>query len=368
MTDFEVMQRVFDLATKGGHNVAPNPLVGCVITKNGKIIGEGWHKKYGDHHAEVNAIRDCQKKFGKSAAKKLLHQSTFFVNLEPCSIEKNTPPCTEKLIEFKAKKLVCSIKDPNPLINGRGIKKLKQAGIDVQLGLMKGEARRLNKIFIANHLYSRPFITIKVAQTLDSKIGLRGAGQVRITNNKSIKDVHKLRREHDSIMIGSGTLNEDNPMLSTRFSLSKKISQPIKVIIGNNVNVKSKMRLFEDFSKVIFASTKEIVIPKDLPKDVINFKNAKQNIFENLFSYLLDLNCRSILVEGGSKLFRSFLSKGYYDELIIYTAPKIIGHEGIHGIDVDVDSFKSKMLTLDAIENFGNDLKVTYINKKPNGI
>ena len=207
-----------------------------------------------------------------------------------------------------------------------------------------------------------------MAQTLDSKIGIRGAGQVRITNNKSIKDVHKLRREHDSIMIGSGTLNEDNPMLSTRFSLSKKISQPIKVIIGNNVNVKSKMRLFEDFSKVIFASTKEIVIPKDLPKDVINFKNAKQNIFENLFSYLLDLNCRSILVEGGSKLFRSFLSKGYYDELIIYTAPKIIGRQGINGIDVDVDSFKSKMLTIDAIENFGNDLKVTYINKKPNGI
>ena len=209
MTDFEVMQRVFDLAAKGGRNVAPNPLVGCVITKNGKIIGEGWHKKYGGHHAEVNAIRDCQKKFGKDAAKKLLHKSTFFVNLEPCSIEKNTPPCTDKLIEFRAKKLVCSIKDPNPLINGRGIKKLKQAGIDVQLGLMKDDARRLNKIFIANHLYSRPFITIKVAQTLDSKIGLRGAGQVRITNNKSIKDVHKLRKQHDSIMIGSGTLNED---------------------------------------------------------------------------------------------------------------------------------------------------------------
>ena len=233
---------------------------------------------------------------------------------------------------------------------------------------MKDEARKLNKIFIANHLYSRPFITIKVAQTLDSKIGLRGAGQVRITNNKSIKDVHKLRREHDSIMIGSGTLNEDNPMLSTRLSLSKKISQPIKVIIGNNVNVKSKMGLFKDFSKVIFASTKEIVIPKDLPKNVMNFKNARQNIVENLFSYLLDLNCRSILVEGGNKLFHSFLSKGYYDELIIYTAPKIIGHEGIQGIDVDVDSFKSKMLTLDAIENFENDLKVTYRNKKPNGI
>ena len=121
MTDFEVMQRVFDLAAKGGHNVAPNPLVGCVITKNGKIIGEGWHKKYGGHHAEVNAIRDCQKKFGKNAAKKLLHKSTFFVNLEPCSIEKNTPPCTDKLIEFRAKKLVCSIKDPNPLINGRAV-------------------------------------------------------------------------------------------------------------------------------------------------------------------------------------------------------------------------------------------------------
>lgn len=368
MTDFEVMQRVFDLAAKGGYKVAPNPLVGCVITKNGKIIGEGWHKKYGGHHAEVNAIRDCQKKYGKNTAKKLLNKSTFFVNLEPCSIEKNTPPCTDKLIECKAKKLVCSIKDPNPLINGRGIKKLKQAGIDVQLGLMKDDARRLNKIFIANHLYSRPFITIKVAQTLDSKIGLRGTGQVKISNNKSIKDVHKLRKQHDSIMIGSGTLNEDNPMLSTRFNLRKKISQPIKVIIGNNANVKSEMRIFEDFSKVIFASTKKIVIPKDLSKDVTNFRNAKKDIVQNLFSYLLDLNCRSILVEGGNKLFHSLLSKGYYDELIIYTAPKIIGHEGIHGIDVDVDSFKSKMLKLEAIENFENDLKVTYINKKPNGI
>ena len=109
MTDFEVMQRVFDLAAKGGRNVAPNPLVGCVITKNGKIIGEGWHKKYGGHHAEVNAIRDCQKKYGKNTAKKLLNKSTFFVNLEPCSIEKNTPPCTDKIIECKAKKLVCSI-------------------------------------------------------------------------------------------------------------------------------------------------------------------------------------------------------------------------------------------------------------------
>ena len=147
MKDLDFMARAIELAKKGQFKVQPNPMVGCVIVKNNKIIGEGWHKEYGKDHAEINAIKNCKKKFGVKKALKLIAGSNVYVNLEPCSIEKNTPPCSNALIKYQIKKLFCGTLDPNPKINGRGIKLLKKAGIDTSVGLLKDECKELNRIF-----------------------------------------------------------------------------------------------------------------------------------------------------------------------------------------------------------------------------
>ena len=233
MSSKDFISQTLTLAKKGKGKVAPNPMVGCIITKKGKIIGEGWHKKYGEDHAEVNAIKDCQARFGKDKSKELLKDSCFFVNLEPCSIKNNTPACTDSIIHVQAAKVVCSMKDPNPRINGKGINKLRAAGIKVEVGAASDEAKELNKIFIVNQKFKRPFITIKYAQTLDQMIGYQAKRGIQISNARSKQDVQKIRKEHSSILIGANTLRLDNPRLTSRPESKIKI-QPAKIIVGNN--------------------------------------------------------------------------------------------------------------------------------------
>ena len=162
MKDLDFMARAIELAKKGQLKVQPNPMVGCVIVKNNKIIGEGWHKEYGKDHAEINAIKNCKKKFGAKKALKLIAGSNVYVNLEPCSIEKNTPPCSNALIEYQIKKLFCGTLDPNPKINGRGIKLLKKNGIETRVGLLKNECKELNRVFFTNQKNLVPTSSLKV--------------------------------------------------------------------------------------------------------------------------------------------------------------------------------------------------------------
>ena len=190
MKDPDFMARAIELAKKGRLKVQPNPMVGCVIVKNNKIIGEGWHKEYGKDHAEVNAIKNCKKIFGTKKALKLIAGSNVYVNLEPCSIENNTPPCSNALIEHKIKKLFCGTLDPNPKINGKGIKLLKKSGIETQRWFAQKSVHTVKPYFFYKPKKSRPYIILKSAQSLDGKIALKSGESNWITNSESRKNSH----------------------------------------------------------------------------------------------------------------------------------------------------------------------------------
>ena len=238
MNKCEFMARAIELAKKGKLKTQPNPMVGCVIVKNNKIIGEGWHKQYGKDHAEINAIKDCKKKFGVKSAIKLINGADMYVNLEPCSIEKNTPPCANKLIEYNIKRLFCGTLDPNPKINGRGIKSLEKAGVEIDVGLLKDDCKELNRIFFINQKKSRPYIILKSAQSIDGKIALKNGDSKWISNPESRKDSHHLRSRVKGILVGRRTAEGDNPSLTIRLSKKelqkrRKKWRPKKINFGN---------------------------------------------------------------------------------------------------------------------------------------
>jgi len=365
-----LMEQVIQLAKKGKNNVSPNPMVGCIIVEGRKseVIGTGWHKKYGGNHAEIEAIKNCQKKFGSKKASLLLKNSTFYVNLEPCSMEKNTPPCTDEIIKYNPRSVICATRDPNPRINGKGIKKLRAAGINVEIGLLRSDAIDLNKVFFVNQKLSRPYITLKFAQSLDKKIGMKGKKKLLISNTLSRKDVQKIRLNHQGILIGSKTLNEDDPELTVRHKKINPNNQPIKVVLGNSIQNLPSKKIFKEFSAIIFASSKEIKIPKNLQSKSFNLIEKKKNLIKKLLKVLLSKSYCSILVEGGSGVLSSFIRNGYFDEVIVYTAPHIIGEKGVKALNKPATNIFNSSLKVKKIERFDNDIKTTYINKKPNGI
>tara|TARA_B100000524_G_scaffold99308_1_gene47549 strand:- start:383 stop:1495 length:1113 start_codon:yes stop_codon:yes gene_type:complete len=368
MKDIDFMARAIELAKRGRLRVQPNPMVGCVIVKNNRIIGEGWHQEFGKAHAEINAIKDCKKRFGIKKALKIIAGADMYVNLEPCSIEKNTPPCANALVEHQIKRLFCGTLDPNPKINGRGIKLLKKAGIKIKVGLLRKECKQLNKIFFTNQKKLRPYIILKSAQSIDGKIALKNGDSNWISNTESRKDSHHIRSRVKGILVGRGTAEKDNPSLTVR--LSKKelcidknetIEQPVKIIIGNLKKAKKNNKLFSNNAKVIIGSRNSAKQSKNL--EYIEYK--EKDFLDKFLKDLLARNISSILVEGGQKTLNTFIAKNLFDELVIYTAPIFLGDGSIKTLSVKApNSIKnsSKLKTV-KIERFKDDIKTTYYNE-----
>jgi len=367
MKDIDFMARAIELAKKGQLKTQPNPMVGCVIVKNKKIVGEGWHQEYGKDHAEINAIKNCKKRFGSKKALKIIAGSDFYVNLEPCSIEKNTPPCSNALIEHKIKRLFCGTLDPNPKINGRGIKLLKKSGIETKVGLLSKECKQLNRIFFTNQKKSRPYIILKSAQSIDGKIALKNGDSSWISNPESRKDSHYIRSKVKGILVGRGTAEKDNPSLTVR--LTKKelgigknqiIEQPTKIIIGNLKKSKKNKKLFRNNAKIIIGSRLSAKKYKNL--EYIEYKG--KNFLEKFLKDLLARNISSILVEGGQKTLNTFILNNLFDELVIYTAPIFLGDGSIKTLSLKAPNSikKSTKLKTVKIERFKDDIKTTYYN------
>ena len=368
MKDIDFMARDIELAKRGRLRVQPNRMVGCVIVKNNRIIGEGWHQEFGKAHAEINAIKDCKKRFGIKKALKIIAGADMYVNLEPCSIEKNTPPCANALVEHQIKRLFCGTLDPNPKINGRGIKLLKKAGIKIKVGLLRKECKQLNKIFFTNQKKLRPYIILKSAQSIDGKIALKNGESNWISNTESRKDSHRIRSRVKGILVGRGTAEKDNPSLTVR--LSKKelcidknetIEQPVKIIIGNLKKAKKNNKLFSNNAKVIIGSRNSAKQSKNL--EYIEYK--EKDFLDKFLKDLLARNISSILVEGGQKTLNTFIAKNLFDELVIYTAPIFLGDGSIKTLSVKApNSIKnsSKLKTV-KIERFKDDIKTTYYNE-----
>ena len=332
MQDSYYMNEAIKLALKGSIYTHPNPKVGCIIVKNNQIIGKGYHRYFGGDHAEVNAVKYCLKKFKKDKGLKLLKGSTAYITLEPCSISSKTPPCTETIIKYGIKKIFCASLDPNKSIDGRGVKILRKNNVDVKVGLLKNEAKSINEEFFFRHTKGRPFVRMKIAQTLDGKIALNSGESKWITSKDSREDVQYLRAESDAILVGSGTVKKDNPRLNVRnIKINKdKYRQPKKIILGN-VNTKSNLSILKgDSEKIIFSNN-----PSSTKDSKIKYRKlSNSKTIESLLKELPEFEINSLLVEGGSEVFSSFINKNMVDELIIYISPKILGKNAISSLNI----------------------------------
>lgn len=305
------MQRALELAQLAQGDVSPNPMVGCVIVHNGKIIGEGWHQHYGEPHAEVNAVANV-------LDKAQLPESTVYVTLEPCSHFGKTPPCADLLIKHQVKKVVVCNKDPFPLVAGQGIEKLRQAGIEVSVGLLEQKGAELNKRFFTAVEQKRPYIILKWAETADGYIAGDNYQAVKISNQLSHKFSHKWRSEEDAIMVGTNTAIYDNPQLNVRMWTGRN---PIRVIIDKQLRIPMMHHLLDNKQKTIIYNDKIEKIEK-LTTYVKVPDGADYTTF--IITDLLRHSIQSVLVEGGAVLLQSLLGKGLYDEVRVFKSKKCL--------------------------------------------
>ncbi len=346
------MQRCFELARKGYGKVSPNPLVGAVIVKNSEIISEGYHEYFGGLHAEANAIKNSDED---------LAGATIYCNLEPCChTNKKTPPCTPAIISAGIKKVVISNVDPNPMVAGKGINQLHDAGIEVITGVLEEEGAELNKFFFKSVTQNRPYITLKIAQSLDGYISESADKQTWLTNKDSKKEVHKLRNIYDAVLIGANTANIDNPSLTVRECEGRN---PIRIILDGKLSVNPDKSIFNDnVAKTIIITTSaapQNKIEQFKTQNVIieYAENCKDGIIDPnaLINVLNRYKINSLLVEGGAGIFTWFADKKLFDEIIVFIAPKILGN--------GIKAFKfgyNFNLDLTKFTNLNSDLRIVY--------
>ncbi|MBU2476755.1 bifunctional diaminohydroxyphosphoribosylaminopyrimidine deaminase/5-amino-6-(5-phosphoribosylamino)uracil reductase RibD [Candidatus Micrarchaeota archaeon] len=310
------MKKALELSVKG--NVSPNPFVGCVIVKDNEIIAEGFHEKYGEKHAEIIALE----KAGEKAK-----DSTLYVSLEPCNHDGKTPPCTKAIIKAEVKKVVVAMKDPNSLMQGKSLKELKQAGIEVESGLMKKEAEKINESFIKFQKTKKPFVFLKAAISLDGKIATKEFDSKWISSVESRKKVHELRSKVDAILIGENTVLKDNPKLTSRIENSRN---PLRVIVTTK-KIPENFNVFSDEHFLIATTDSNLFSDKRFEGKVIELKKEKENLVDlkKLIEVLGEKHISSLLVEGGSAILTSFLKEKLADKLLLFVSPKILGNDSI---------------------------------------
>ena len=297
------MQRALDLAGLAIESVSPNPMVGCVIVHNGEIIGEGYHAQYGGPHAEVNAVNSVRDK-------SLLNKSEVYVTLEPCSHFGKTPPCADLLIKHQVKKVIVCNLDPNPLVAGKGLQKLKVAGIEVETGLLKEEGLDLNKRFFKAMQTGLPYVIVKWAETADGYVSNADYSPLSITNSTSNLVVHKWRSEEDAILVGKHTVETDNPSLNARNWPEGK--NPVRVVLDRNLSLGSDYQVFDKSQKTLVYNFK-----KDEAFENLEFVQVGNEV-DFLLSVLKNLKSKgihSVFIEGGPMLIKSFFDANLVDEV-----------------------------------------------------
>ncbi len=315
MNKKKFMERALEISLKA--NVSPNPFVGCIIVKNKKIIGEGFYEKNAGKHAEINALN----KAGKKAV-----NAEMFVSLEPCSHYGRTPPCTKAIIQSGIKKVAVALKDPNPLVNGKGINELKKAGIKVETGLLEKKAKKINEAYIKFQKTRKPFVVLKAAVSLDGKIALKNFDSKWISSLESRKLVHALRSKIDAVLIGENTAKKDNPKLTSRIPKSRN---PLRIIVCSK-KISSSLNVFSDKNFLIAGTDKKLFPEKKFKEKVIEIKGKNNSV--DLKKLLIELgkrNISSVLVEGGSQIFTSFLKEKLADKLMFFISPKIFGNDAV---------------------------------------
>jgi len=357
MDDKFYMQLAIDLANKTKGQTSPNPNVGAIVVKDGRIVGMGAHLKAGEGHAEVQAIKMA----GVNA-----EGSTIYVTLEPCSHYGKTPPCAELIVKEKIKRAVVATLDPNPLVSGRGIEMLEQAGIDVTVGVLEQEAQLLNESFNKYITTRLPFITVKTAMTLDGKIATHTGRSKWITGEIARKYVHRLRHENDAIMVGVGTVLKDDPALTVR--TEQQGINPIRIVIDSSLKTPADANVIIDNQAPTWIFTSKQADPQRIEEfrrlgiEII-VTSSEQNVsMKEVMKYLGEKQVASVLVEGGAALIGTLFDEQLIDKYIGFIAPKIVGGDkaptsiGGKGIESMSDA-----VTLDRLElkQFGTDICLT---------
>ncbi len=361
--DIKFMKRAISLAEKGYGRVNPNPVVGAVIVKNGKIIGEGYHEYFGGPHAEINALKNLKSAKG----------ATLYVTLEPCNHYGKTPPCTDRIIHEGISRVVIGIRDPNPLVNGKGIKKLKKEGILVETGFLKKEITKLNEVYIKYITTALPFCVMKTAMTLDGKISTVSGDSKWISNEKSRQFVHDLRHRYSAIMVGVNTIIKDNPELTDR-SVHATRKNPIRIIVDSKGRTPVHAKVFDvESARTIFAITNgasqqfiKLVHQKGAETIVCPERNSRVDL-SFLIKKLGEMGIDSILIEGGSALNFSAIEEGIIDKVYSFISPKIVGGETakspVGGIGFEILN-QAVNLRIESITKFDDDIMVeAYIKR-----
>ena len=363
------MQMALNLAKRGIGSVEPNPAVGALITKANQIIGKGWHRKFGGPHAEINALEDC-KSLGVNP-----HGATMYITLEPCSHQGKTGPCTQAIIDSGLAKVYIATKDPSEHANGKGIEQLENAGIEVQTGICENEAKLLNAPFLKFASTGRSWIVLKWAQTIDGKVTAADQGGEHrwISNETSRRDVHKLRRRSQAILVGINTVIADNPRLTARPSRGKK---PARIVMDSFLRIAPNCRLLATANQspvIIYTSWPAI---ETNPRLVEQITEAGAEVLaypdtqgrSNLFFLLDELNRRGIaqlLVEGGPTVLTSFLREDLVDEIHVYITPKILGSQGSARISGPMSKLTRAVgLHNVTIKPFGDNVRLTGLTEK----
>lgn len=316
------MHRCLQLARLGAGYVAPNPMVGAVLVHEDSILGEGYHQRYGQAHAEVNCIASV-----KEEHRELIPQSTLYVSLEPCAHVGKTPPCADLIVAHKIPKVVVGIRDPFPEVNGKGIEKLRAAGIEVIVNVLEKEARELNKRFFAFHTQHRPYVILKWAQSADGKISSGSNERLLISNEYSTRLVHRWRSEEAAILVGTNTALLDDPALTTRLWPGRS---PIRLVVDKELRLPASLKLFNtDARTIVFNTVKHEEQGHLLYYQVIE----NTSLLHQLLNALYQLKIQSVLVEGGTRLLQSFIDEGVWDEARIIRNNTLIAGTGLAAPD-----------------------------------
>jgi diaminohydroxyphosphoribosylaminopyrimidine deaminase/5-amino-6-(5-phosphoribosylamino)uracil reductase len=357
------MRECLRLAEKGRGFVSPNPLVGAVMVRGGRIVARGFHRQFGGPHAEV----ECLRAFNGDP-----RGTTLYVNLEPCAHYGKTPPCTDLIIKSGIRKAVVGMTDPNPLVSGKGIRKLRAAGVRVVTGILEHDATDLNRAFTTYIKKKRPFVHLKIAQTLDGKIAFRNRSPVRITGKEARSLVHRWRAEHDAVLVGAGTIGTDDPQLTVRLVKGR---DPAVVVLDGSLSVRPAARIFSrSGSRRVFILTTENGRKRHPNKyREIGLRGAQLFIegagvasisINRILRRLYGLGFGSILVEGGRHVFTEFLRAGAVDRFSLLVAPKLLGDDGLSAVSGrGLDSFLSAHSRFGSVkvEKVGEDILLDFL-------
>lgn len=365
------MALALQLAEKGLYTSQPNPRVGCVLVKDKQIIGQGWHQRAGEHHAEINALREASK------GKQDINGATAYVTLEPCSHHGKTPPCSDALIASGVKRVVVAMTDPNPLVSGKGLVRLQQKGILVESGLLAAEAQALNPGFISRMLNKRPYVRTKMAISLDGRTAMASGESKWITGACARADVQRWRGRSGAIVSGVETILADNPSLTLRledwlgdkpkdWNSNNDIQQPVRVVLDSKLRLPENAKILKQPGETWVLTTEAVThkrckILQSLGAKVVSLPADGENLdLSSVLDYLAQEEINEVLVESGATLSGAFVSAGLVDEYIIYMAPKLIGHQGrpLFNLPGLARMDQSLELKLKDLRQVGNDIRI----------